>query len=80
MRVAIVQLCSTDDIESNLEHARVGVARAVALGAEFVALPEAFAFLRREGTAISDAAELERRVSDELSSWARSNWKRRPSR
>lgn len=73
MRVAIVQLCSTDDIERNLEQARDGVARASALGAEFVALPEAFAFLRREGSAIPDAAELERRVSDELASWARSN-------
>ena len=73
MRVAIVQLCSTDDVERNLEHAREGVAQAAALGAEFVALPEAFAFLRREGTAIPDAAALERRVLSELAVWARTN-------
>jgi len=73
MRVAVVQLCSTDDIERNLEFARDGIVRASALGAEFVALPEAFAFLRREGEAVPDAAALERRASAELAAWASAN-------
>jgi predicted amidohydrolase len=49
MRVAIVQLCSTDDLAANLEHAEEGVAEAADRGARFVALPENFAYMRREG-------------------------------
>jgi len=49
MRVALLQMTSTDDIASNLDAARRGVAEAARSGAEFIALPENFAFLRREG-------------------------------
>jgi predicted amidohydrolase len=52
MRVGVVQLTSSDDLAANLANARLRVAEAVELGAELVALPENFAFLRREGDAI----------------------------
>ena len=73
MRVAVVQLCSTDDVGRNLERARAGIEEAAARGAEFVALPEAFAFLRREGAAIPDPVALEQRVRAALSEWARTS-------
>ena len=60
MRVAIVQLCATDDVAANLERAGEGIQDAVSRGAEFVALPEAFGLLRREGAPIEDAQALER--------------------
>jgi predicted amidohydrolase len=59
LRVAAVQLCSTDDVAANLRAARAGVDEAVARGAEFVALPENFAFLRREGLPIPCAQGLD---------------------
>ena len=59
MRVAAVQLCSTDDLGANLAAARDGVAEAASAGAEFVALPENFAFLRREGLPIPCAQGLD---------------------
>jgi len=49
VRVGVVQLTSTDDLAANLAATDRGVDQAVAQGAEFVALPESFAFLRREG-------------------------------
>lgn len=49
VRVAVVQLRSTDDIERNLVAASTGVVKAVEQGARFVALPENYGFLRREG-------------------------------
>ncbi|MDP6981432.1 MAG: carbon-nitrogen hydrolase family protein [Myxococcota bacterium] len=49
VRVAAVQLCSTDDIEANLAQVRRLVGRAAEQGAEFIALPENFGYLRREG-------------------------------
>jgi len=49
MRVAVVQMTSTDDLRGNLAVARQLVAEACAGGAEWVALPENFAYLRREG-------------------------------
>ena len=42
-------MTSTDDLARNLESARELVAEAVDRGAELVALPENFAYLRREG-------------------------------
>ena len=50
MRAAIVQLCSSDDLPHNLETTREGVLEARGRGAELVALPENFAFMRREGS------------------------------
>jgi predicted amidohydrolase len=49
MRVGVVQMTSTDDLQANLADARAQVAEAADLGAGFVALPENFAYLRREG-------------------------------
>ena len=43
MRVAIVQVCSDDDLSGNLARAEAGVAEAAARGAGFVSLPENFA-------------------------------------
>jgi predicted amidohydrolase len=51
VRVALVQTCSNDDLESNLSMAADSIGRAVEQGAELVALPENFAYMRREGTA-----------------------------
>jgi len=50
LRVAAVQLCSSDDLASNLARCRDLTAQAAAEGARLVMLPECFAFLgRREG-------------------------------
>ena len=43
---AVVQLTSTEDIDSNLDQAEHQVRRAAAAGAKLVALPENFAFFR----------------------------------
>ena len=51
MRVAVVQSCSTDALERNLESAAEAIRGAAAEGSQLVALPENFAFMRREGTA-----------------------------
>jgi len=49
MRLAVVQLCSTPDLDANLEATRCAIDHAASMGAELVALPENFAFMRREG-------------------------------
>jgi predicted amidohydrolase len=49
MRLAVVQLRSTPDLDANLEAARDAIAHAASMGAELVGLPENFAFMRREG-------------------------------
>lgn len=59
MRVAVVQMTSTDDVAANLAAARKFVAEAAERGAELVALPENFAFLRREGEPIPCAQGLD---------------------
>src|SRR5690606_8408489 len=58
MRVAAIQMTSTDDVAANLAAARKFVAEAAGLGATLVALPENFAFLRREGEPIPCAQTL----------------------
>lgn len=50
MRLGVVQLSSTDDLAANLAAASAGIARAAQMGAQLVALPENFAFMRREGS------------------------------
>lgn len=50
MRVAIVQVCADDDLAGNLKRAEEGIAEAADRGARFVALPENFAYMRREGS------------------------------
>jgi deaminated glutathione amidase len=59
VRVGIVQMTSTDDVAANLAAVRAFVAEAVGLGAAWVALPENFAYLRREGTPIPCAQGLD---------------------
>jgi predicted amidohydrolase len=58
VRVAAIQMRSTDDLEANLVAARAGVEEAAAQGATLVGLPENFAYLRREGLPIPCAQDL----------------------
>ncbi len=50
VRVAAVQMCSRDDLAANLQQAAELIDEAAAAGAGWIALPENFAYLRREGT------------------------------
>jgi predicted amidohydrolase len=59
MQVSVVQMTSTDDVAANLAAASKFVAEAAERGAELVALPENFAFLRREGEPIPCAQGLD---------------------
>lgn len=58
-RVAAVQTTSHDDLVANLRRAERAVARAAAEGADLVALPENFAYLRREGEPVPAAQGLD---------------------
>ena len=57
VRIGVVQLNSTDQLDANLKSAQERVADAAARGAEWVSLPENFAFMRREGLPIQAAAQ-----------------------
>ena len=67
MRVGVVQMTSTDDLAANLSAAGALIDEAVDAGAEWVALPENFAYLRREGTSFPCAQGLD----DEIIGFAR---------
>ena len=71
MRVALVQMTSTDDVAANLASANALVEEAVERGAAFVALPENFAFLRREGAPIPCAQGLDGEIVGCLRALAR---------
>lgn len=71
MRVALVQMTSTDDIASNLDAARRWVSAAVETGAQFVGLPENFAFLRREGEPIPCSQSLDGEIISSVRELAR---------
>lgn len=71
MRVAVVQMTSTDDLPGNLAAAGELVAEAVAGGAEWVALPENFAYLRREGNLFPCAQGLDGEIVGSLREMAR---------
>ena len=58
-RVAAVQMTSRADVDANLESAGRLARRAAREGAELVAFPENFAFLRREGEPLPPAPPLE---------------------
>jgi predicted amidohydrolase len=73
MRVAVVQLTSTDDLTANLEAARRAVGEAADRGAELVALPENFAYLRREGEPIACAQALDGDIVGTLRELAQSH-------
>jgi predicted amidohydrolase len=70
VRVGIVQMTSTDDVAGNLREAERLVRDAAARGAELVALPEMFAFMRREGGDVP-ALDLDGAVVSALRDWAR---------
>jgi predicted amidohydrolase len=55
----VVQMTSTDDVETNLARASALVTDAASRGARFVSLPENFAFLRSEGSPIPEAQALD---------------------
>jgi predicted amidohydrolase len=56
LRVAAVQMCSTDDLAANLATCRELVGRAAQNGAQLAVLPECFSFLgRREGDKLAVA-------------------------
>lgn len=52
MRVGLVQMCSTEDLQSNLREAQRCIAQAAAGGAELVLLPENALFLRTQAATI----------------------------
>ncbi len=66
MRVALVQMTSTDRLSENLESARRAINEAAERGAEFIALPENFAFLRREGNPIPCAQSLDGEIVESV--------------
>lgn len=62
LRVAAVQMCSTDDLTANLARCAELTTSAAAEGAQLVALPECFSFLgRREGDKHAAAETLDGR-------------------
>ncbi|MFQ5418085.1 MAG: carbon-nitrogen hydrolase family protein [Myxococcota bacterium] len=65
-RVGVIQMCSTDDVSANLAAARDLVSAAARRGAELIALPENFAFLRREGQPIPCAQGLDGEIVETL--------------
>jgi len=73
VRVAVVQQSSTDDVARNLAATRAQVAEAAGRGAALVALPENFAFLRREGAPIPCAQGLDGEIVATLRELARSH-------
>ena len=71
MRVAIVQMNSTDDLPANMAAAERFVDEAAALDVEFIALPENFAYLRREGLRFPCAQGLDGEIVGAVRAWAR---------
>jgi deaminated glutathione amidase len=71
VRVALVQTTSTDDVAANLTAASRLVEEAAERGASLVALPENFAFLRREGGSIPCAQGLDGEIVGCLRALAR---------
>jgi predicted amidohydrolase len=71
VRVAIVQLCSTDDLSANLGAAEAGIREASERGAAWVALPENFAFMRREGEPFPCVQGADGEIVRALRNWAR---------
>ncbi len=64
-------MCSSDDLSANLQTAERLVAEAVDRGAEWVALPENFPYLRREGTPFPCAQGLGGEIITAAARWAK---------
>ena len=73
MRAGVVQMTSVDDLAANLAAAEDLVREAAQRGAELVALPENFAYLRREGRPIACPQRLDGEVVAALRRWARAH-------
>jgi len=63
VRVGLVQMCSDDRVERNLAAAERLVRRAAAAGAEWILLPENFAYLRSEGEPLAFVDPIPGRLS-----------------
>jgi len=70
VRAAVVQLTSSDDLAENLAAAEALVREAAADGARFIALPEMFAFLRREGQRFPHAQPVDGEIVGRVRAWA----------
>jgi len=71
VRAAVVQLTSSDDLAENLAAAEGLVREAAGRGAGFIALPEMFAYLRREGQHFPHAETVDGEVLARVRGWAR---------
>jgi deaminated glutathione amidase len=71
VRAAVVQLCSSDDLAANLAAAEALVRDAAAQRATFIALPEMFPFLRREGQGFPHAQPVDGEIVARVRGWAR---------
>lgn len=70
-RVAVIQMTSGDDVENNLQQAAAFVEAAAEQGAEFIALPENFAFMRREGMSFPCAQGTDGEILTRVRGWAK---------
>ncbi len=71
MRVGVIQMRSVDDVAANLAAARELVAEAARARAELIALPENFAYMRREGLPYPCAQGLDGEIVATLRALAR---------
>jgi len=69
--VAAVQMTSTEDVEKNVHAAEAAVREAVSAGADLVALPENFAYLRKEGARVTFKVSLDGELLGGMRSLAR---------
>jgi len=72
-RVAAVQTTSTGEVGANLRRAERSIARAAREGAHLVALPENFAFLRREGEPVPVVQGLDGEIVSRMREAARAS-------
>ena len=72
MRLAAIQMSSSDDLKANLDAAEALVTTAARTGARFIALPENFAYMRREGLHFPCAQECDGPILNRVKQWARS--------
>jgi len=73
MRVAVIQMRSVDDLATNLASARELIGEAARGGAELVALPENFSFMRGEGLPYPCAQGLDGEIIGTLRELARAH-------